>query len=317
MTTGRKEASGKLALRGEFLPQQAFAQIEALTAKLKDSHALPDSIKNPAQLMMVFLAGYEAGMSPMQSISSYYIVNGKVTIYGEAVMRQLRQAGFSAEWLESTKEKATVKITDNKKGSITETFTFEEAKEAGLTHKDNWKKYPKDLLRWKALGRAVRFFCPEVLGGFYMKEEAEDFNGIDVQAKVTETVEDTMPGVTLDAAPAQPQGYDEAVAVWENYGKLTGWNEAQAYGVLGKTLMRYYGKDKLTTLSDIECEDFTKRIEEAYNKLETENNAKAETTTDAPADEDKKPEEETTAPGMTQDAFAEGLGAKVDTKKSK
>lgn len=196
------QINSKLALRGEFLPQQAWEQIEALTNKLVDSKALPSSIVNAPQLMMVFLAGYEAGMSPMQSLSSYYIVSGKVTIYGDAVMRQLKLAGYKVRWGEVTEKSATVTIIAADGDTHSESFTWEDAVTAKLTSKDNWIKYPKDQLRWKALGRAVRFFCPEVTGGFYMKEEAQDFD--DNKMPKRGAKKDYIDVDVTPEAPAQP-----------------------------------------------------------------------------------------------------------------
>lgn len=162
-----------LAKRGEFMPPAAWAQINEMAAKLSASGALPPSIKNGAQLGMVFLAGFEAGMTPMESVQSFYIVNGRVTIFGDAVPRQLKRAGYKVTWNVVSAEEASVTITAPDGQTYTESFTIEEAKQAGLLSKDNWIKYPKDMLRWKCLGRAVRFFCPEVLFGTYIKEDIE------------------------------------------------------------------------------------------------------------------------------------------------
>ena len=295
-------------MRGEFLPQQALAQIETLTAKLKDSKALPPSITNGAQLMMVFLAGYEAGMTPMQSVSSYYIVNGRVTIFGDAVLRQLKQAGFSVEWVERTSERATVTITDPKKRTHTETFTFKEAEEAGLTTKDVWKKYKKDMLSWKALGRGVRFFCPEVLGGFYMKEEAEDFTPETVRATDAQVVdvEVVKPGEEQVAVSM----IENLNATWAKLAKVEGWSESQANGVLDKTLMRYYGKTTFDELALTECFDFIKRIEDAVAKKEGENAEKE------PAKPSEEPAPETKPEEQKADVekLAKDFGGKIVEK---
>jgi hypothetical protein len=165
-----------VALRSEFLPQTVLDQIEQVSSKLIESKALPSSILNGAQLTMVLMAGYEAGMKPMESINAYYIINGRLTIYGDASIRQLRRADYKIKWDESTDKTATVTLSKGSE-SHTETYTIEEATKAGLLSKIPWKNHPKDMLRWKCVARAIRFFCPEVLGGVqYFKEEAEDFD---------------------------------------------------------------------------------------------------------------------------------------------
>jgi len=171
--------------RGAFIDPVALQQMDGLAKQLITSGALPSSIKNAAQMMMVMMAGYEAGMTPMESINSYYIVNGKVTIWGDAVIRQLRRHGWQIEWVESTDVVATVKINDGKQ-THEESYTIEDAKVSGLVGKGTWKQYPKEMLRHKAIGRAVRFTCPEVLGGFYLKEELDD---VDAPVSITATDE--------------------------------------------------------------------------------------------------------------------------------
>jgi hypothetical protein len=44
-------------------------------------------------------------------------------------------------------------------------FTIEEAKAAGLTGKDNWAKYPSDMLFARAISRGARRFAPGIFGG--------------------------------------------------------------------------------------------------------------------------------------------------------
>lgn len=148
-------------------------QADLLVSRLENCGALPDSIKNGGQLMMVLLAGNEAGMSAMQAINSFYIVNGKVTIWGAAVITQLKRSGFKLNWGVCDDTQANVTITAPDGTQHSECYTYAEATAAGLTRKDTWLKYRKNMLRWKAVGNAVRFFCPEVLSGHYLKEELE------------------------------------------------------------------------------------------------------------------------------------------------
>jgi len=263
---GRNEGN-KLALRGEFLPQQAWAQIEALTAKLQGSGALPNSIKNSSQLAMVLLAGYEAGMTPMESINSYYIVNGKVTIWGSAVLVQLRRAGYKIKWLKTDDKIASLElVTPDGRDKHEETYTIEEAKASGLTGKDTWIKYPKQMLRHKAIAQAVRFFCPEVLGGFYMKEEVEDPEESRLQREPD--------GKVVDVAAKEP-GLPEDISIkvheaWVKLADANGWNDEQYKAIFAKTILRYYGKEKLADLTEDEARDFIPRIKEAVEKKESE-----------------------------------------------
>ncbi len=153
----------------------------AISEELGKSKALPAFIQNNSQLAMVLLAGKESGMGVIESLNSYYIVNGKVTIYGQAVLIQLKRAGFSVKWGACDDKSATVTVIAPDKSENTETFTIEEAVKGGNTGNPVWQKYKKSMLRWKALAANVRFFCPEVLYGSYVKE--------DIEADSTEVIE--------------------------------------------------------------------------------------------------------------------------------
>lgn len=276
----------KLTLRGEFMPQQALLQIETLAEKLKDSGAMPSSISNGAQLMMVFMAGYEAGLTPMESMQSYYIVNGKVTMWGSSVITQLKRAGYAIEWIESDETKATVKLTSGDgKHTHTETFTLEEAKNAGLTGKDTWKKYPKDMLRHKAVARAVRFFCPEVLGGHYMTEDIMYEDGMasrkrNVRSSRNKNIEaeviDTKP-VEEPQEEVKERDITPVVEAWNELAALSKWNEEKAAGVLKQTLVRYYNIENVSDLSD---EQITQFADNLRNKLEDIKSKQEETKED-------------------------------------
>ncbi len=50
---------------------------------------------------------------------------------------------------------------------------MDDAKKAGLSGKDVWKKYPRNMLFYRALTSGVRLYCPDVTGGVvvYTAEE--------------------------------------------------------------------------------------------------------------------------------------------------
>lgn len=260
-----RDNANKLALRGEFLPQQAWAQIEALTTKLQGSGALPTSIKNGSQLAMVLLAGYEAGMTPMESINSYYIVNGKVTIWGSAVLVQLRRAGYKIRWVKSDDKVAEAEISKGTERHV-ETYTIDEAKASGLLTKDTWMKYPKEMLRHKTIGRAVRFFCPEVLGGFYMKEEieAEDIQATEIHRADIEVqpveVKDKLPEVNNKAIHAS----------WHELSEVHGWEKDEAEGRRKATLKALYKVESNNDLTVEQAQDFVRRTNDATKRAKDE-----------------------------------------------
>lgn len=164
----------------EFMNPKRWQVMQAMASTFINSGAVPESIKNAAQMMMVFQAGYEAGMQPLEALNAFYIVNGKITMYGDAVTAQVIKHGHTVDWGDCDDLKASVTITRGDNGkSMTGTFTIERAQKRGLTtYSDGrlnkfWEKYPANMLKYKALGEIVDFITPDALHGAPIKEVIE------------------------------------------------------------------------------------------------------------------------------------------------
>lgn len=188
----------------EWMNPKRWQVMTAMAQTFISSGALPDSIKNAAQLIMVMQAGYEAGMQPLESINAFYIVNGKITMYGDAVTSQIIKHGHTVEWGKCDADEAEVTITRGDNGkTMTGTFTMAKAIERGLTKYSDgrpnvfWSKYPENMLKYKALGSIVDFIVPDALHGAPIKEDME--GSLD---PVVATVVAPKPAAMPVAAPA-------------------------------------------------------------------------------------------------------------------
>jgi hypothetical protein len=56
---------------------------------------------------------------------------------------------------------------------------MEEAKIAGLMNKDNWKKYPKNMVKHRATAFAFREAFPDILSGCYDSQEMQDIDEVE------------------------------------------------------------------------------------------------------------------------------------------
>jgi hypothetical protein len=142
------------------------------------SGEFPKSIANKFQAIAIMQAGAEMGMAPMEAIGSFYIVNGKVSMYGVAVTRQLRKHGWKIAFKDEVPgKKVTVVIT---KGEESYEYTADE-KDPVLQRSTAMKNDPWSKIRWHALSRVLRFNVPEVMSAApYMAEEMEDFVDVEV-----------------------------------------------------------------------------------------------------------------------------------------
>lgn len=150
-----------------------YEQTRLLANDLIRSGALPSTVKNKEQLMMVILAGREMGMTPFEAIHDLYFVNGQLNVYGKATPSALRRAGWRIEKFEETENSCTATVYNPKtEERISDTFTFEDAELSGFT-KDNkgflkfgWKQGAnrKRKLRYGVLSQIIHTYIPEVLG---------------------------------------------------------------------------------------------------------------------------------------------------------
>lgn len=148
--------------------------LTTLSEKLHKSKALPAQLDNPEKVFMVLLTGRDLGLSPTQSLNGLYIVNGKVSIYGETAALLMKRAGYVIQRWECDSKSATVTIRhkDTPDQKHTETYTMAEAQYAKIV-RNVWLTHPKTMLRWKALANARKLFAPECLGGYLIKEELD------------------------------------------------------------------------------------------------------------------------------------------------
>lgn len=125
------------------------------------------------EYFMVLQAGNDLGMDLAQIHNSLAIINGRVVMWGKEVLARAKRAGYKIVYSEKTDTKVTVTISKDGE-SHTESYTIDQAKKAGLMTKDIWMKYTQEMLTHKCVARAIDNFCPEVLGGFSMKEDMDD-----------------------------------------------------------------------------------------------------------------------------------------------
>lgn len=138
------------------------------------SKALPKRIDNAEKMVMILQAGSDLWLSPTQAINGLYMVNGKISVYWETAILLMKQAGYTIEILESTSQVAKVKIS---RGWVEQEFeyTIAEAQHAGLLTGWMWiwTKYPRQMLLYKALAFCRKFFAPDCLWGYLIKEELD------------------------------------------------------------------------------------------------------------------------------------------------
>lgn len=120
----------------------------------------------PAAVLAAIFAGRELGIGPMQALQQINVIQGKPTASAELQLALIRRAGHSVKVVERTSQRAEVygKRSDTGDDGTFE-YTLEDAKRAELLGNANWKKYPRNMLFWRAVSDMASGLFSDVVSG--------------------------------------------------------------------------------------------------------------------------------------------------------
>lgn len=149
-------------------------EVFRLATAVAKSGLAPRGMETAEKLTVAIMTGLEVGLPPMFAINKIAVVNGRPTLWGDAVPALLWGAGFKLrEWMEG--DTAHCEVTRPDGAKIERTFSDADAKKAGLLGKQGpWQQYPDRMKAMRARGFAARDGAADVLGGLYVAEEVID-----------------------------------------------------------------------------------------------------------------------------------------------
>lgn len=131
-------------------------------------------MKSPEQALALMLVAQAEGQHPATVTQDYDIIQGRPARKTHSVLARFQQAGGTVQWHELTDTKARATFLHRSGGSLEIEWTFQMASKAGLTNKDNWKHYPRAMLRARCIAEGIRAVFPAAIGGMLVAEEAQD-----------------------------------------------------------------------------------------------------------------------------------------------
>jgi hypothetical protein len=137
-------------------------------------------MKTPEQALTLMALSQAEGIHPMIAVRDYHIIQGRPSLKADTMLARFQQAGGRVEWHALTDAKVEATFTHAQGGSARIDWTIARATAAGLAGKDNWKFYPRAMLRSRVISEGVRTVFPGVIAGTYTPEEAESFDPLDV-----------------------------------------------------------------------------------------------------------------------------------------
>lgn len=150
-------------------------EVFRLASAVSKSGLAPRGMDTPEKLTVAIMHGLEIGLQPMQAIQKIAVVNGRPTVWGDAVPALLQSRGFKLrEWIDE-QGVAHCEVTRPDGHNTEREFSEADARKAGLWGKAGpWTQYPRRMLQMRARGFAARDGASDALSGLYIAEELQD-----------------------------------------------------------------------------------------------------------------------------------------------
>ena len=184
------------AQRGELLPApKSTAEAMELAKTLASSQLIPKAFQQrPGDVFVAMMWSHSLGIPIVQGLQGIAVINGKPSLYGDALLAVCMGSGQMADIEETVTGNAdnltaTCKVTRRGKPTpVVSTFSMADARAAGLLGKPGpWKQYTSRMLKMRARAFALRDAFPDVLSGISSAEEMQDVEGTATE-KATENI---------------------------------------------------------------------------------------------------------------------------------
>ena len=150
-----------------------FNEIENMAIAVSKSKLF--GISTPEQAMSLMILCQAEGLHPGIAMRDYHLIQGRPALKADAMLARFQQAGGKVEWKEYTDEKVTGVFSHPQGGTLELSWTLAKAKSIGIANKDNWKNYPRAMLRARVVSECIRSVYPGCVVGVYTPEEVQDF----------------------------------------------------------------------------------------------------------------------------------------------
>lgn len=163
-------------------PQDLAQAIQFAEMMAKSSIIPKDFANNPGNILVAVQWGMELGLQPMQAMQNIAVINGRPSLWGDAVIGLVRSSPLCEYVIEENLEdKSICRVKRRGEDEQVRIFTVDDAKKAGLLGKQGpWTQYPKRMMQMRARSWALRDVFPDVLRGMPIAEEIMDIQEKDI-----------------------------------------------------------------------------------------------------------------------------------------
>lgn len=200
-----------------FVPQDSAQLLKLADVLSKSGDMIPKGYQgNAPAIAAAMMRGMEVGLAPMQALSSIAVINGRPTMWGDAIPALVQRAGHHVDVEYEGQGDALTAVATLTRGDtgkkVVRRFSMNDAKRAGLLGKPGpWTQYPARMLMHRARTWAVRDGAADALMGLHVSEEAQDY-GPDAARDVTPRTAPRRGGVVYtDPDPVVDEIHDAVV----------------------------------------------------------------------------------------------------------
>jgi hypothetical protein len=172
------EANGQTA---ESLLDQVLRATEARRFSIDQIHQMAATTAKAgmfrmteSQIEVLMLVAEARGIHPAEAAMRFYITKDqRIGTYAGTMAAEFQKAGGVIRWSITSNEVAEASFHHpvTCPDGLLVRYTIEDAKLAGLLHKDNWKQEPSDMLVARCIARGVRRVLPGSVLGMYEADE--------------------------------------------------------------------------------------------------------------------------------------------------
>lgn len=192
----------------ELLPISEVRQMAAATIK----SGLSFGLQNEDAALALMLICQSENLHPMQAVRRFHIIKGRPAMRADAMQAEFQRAGGTVHWLERSNTCCRATFEHSSGGKLTVCWTLEDAKSAGLTSNENWRRFPRQMLAARVISEGVRAVLPAIICGMYTPEEITDslevpsvqsVSNVQIEDKKATSNIDVVEPIISDANPAE------------------------------------------------------------------------------------------------------------------
>jgi len=135
-------------------------------------------MKDPVAVLALMAVAQAEGRHPASVAKDYHLIQGRPALKADAMLARFQKAGGTVQWTKYTDDVVTGMFSHPQGGSLEVSWTLAQAKAIGLATKDNWRLYPRAMLRARVISEGIRSVYPGVIVGEYTPEEVGDFREV-------------------------------------------------------------------------------------------------------------------------------------------